>query len=100
MAFNRDEGYHGSEAVEGGKLKGSTGKSDYFFFYCPKCNDGQILRVLEYAARKSAPMIERNEKKQPKEPINLAFHLYCPVCQLEDFVKIDNNHQSERFETR
>ena len=97
MAFNQNKAYHGSEEVTGGRLKGTTGKTDYFFFHCSKCNNGEIMRVLECESRKTAPMVERNEKRQPKESINLAFHLYCPVCQLEDFVKIDNNHQSERL---
>jgi uncharacterized membrane protein YukC len=52
------------------------------------------MRILEYEMRDAAPPIKRQEKKTPKEYINLAFLLYCPNCQFEDFIKIDNNHQA------
>jgi hypothetical protein len=97
MAFNNGKPYHGSGAVEGGRLRGRTGRTDYFFFLCPNCNDGQIMRILEYESRTAAPLVERSEKKRPKEPFNLAFHLYCPICQLEDFVKIDNGHRADKL---
>ncbi len=91
-AFNRGEPYHGSEAVRKGKLTGRTGRTDYFFFLCPDCKDGQVLRVLEYEFRNAAPPIQRREKKTPKKYFNVALHLYCPNCQFEDFVKLDNDH--------
>ncbi len=94
MAFNNGEAYHGSSAVSHGKLSGRTGGSDYFFFLCPKCNDGQVLRVLEFELRDAARSVYRKEKKKPRQNFNIAFHLYCPQCQFEDFVKLDNNHQS------
>jgi hypothetical protein len=93
MAFNRGKGYHGSSTVEGGKLRGRTGQTDYFFFICPKCPGEQVMRVLEYTLRDS-PTVERPEKKRPTEHFNMALHLYCPNCQHEDFIKIDNNHQA------
>lgn len=92
MAFNRGQPYHGSEAVTGGNLKGKTGTTDYFFFLCPKCADDQVMRILEYDFRKAASPVERQEKRTPVEHFNLAFHLYCPNCQFEDFIKIDNDH--------
>lgn len=92
MAFNAGKAYHGSEAVEGGKLRGRTGHSDYFFFLCPKCPDDQIMRILEHEFRDPCPPVPRQESKRPAEYFNLAFHLYCPNCHFEDFVKIDNNH--------
>jgi hypothetical protein len=97
MAFNNGRPYHGSEEVSGGRLTGATGGSDYFFFRCPKCPDDQIMRVLEYEFRDDAPPKERQEKKRPKQYFNLVFHLYCPHCQFEDFIKIDNNHLAGRF---
>ena len=97
MPFNNGKPYHGSQAVEGGRLKGRTGRTDYFFFLCPICNDGQIMRILEYEFRPVTRFVERSEKKTPKEPFNLAFHLYCPICQLEDFVKIDNDHRADKI---
>jgi len=92
MAFNQGRAYHGSLAVEGGKLKGATGNTDYFFFICPKCEGDQTMRVMEYTARTPAPPVERTERKKPTRYFNLAFRLYCPVCQFEDFIKIDNDH--------
>ena len=93
MAFNGDKPYHGTTDVAGGKLTGKTGTTDYFFFLCPKCNNGNVLRVLEYENR-NAPSKDRGEKKRPSMNINLAFHLHCTVCDFEDFIKIDNNHPS------
>jgi hypothetical protein len=98
MAFNRGKGYHGSDQVSGGKLTGRTGQTDYFFFICPACKDNQILRILEYEFRKAAEPRDRAEKKRPVEYFNVAFHLYCPSCQFEDFVKLDNDHQAGRLE--
>lgn len=97
MVFNRGKAYHGSEAVESGKLRGNTGRTDYFFFLCPQCFDDQILRILDYEFREPAPPVDRQERKSPAKYFNLAFHLYCPSCQFEDFVKIDNNHSAGRL---
>lgn len=94
MAFSNGQGYHGTVAVTGGKLKGRTGGTDYFFFICPSCQNDQVMRILEYEFRNPAPPVDRGERKKPREYFNLAFHLYCPSCHFEDFVKIDNNHQA------
>jgi len=93
MAFNGGKAYHGSAAIEGGKLRGMTGNTDYFFFICPRCKGDYTLRVLEYTAREAAPPVKRNEKKTPAQYFNLVFHLYCPACEFEDFVKLDNDHR-------
>ena len=63
MAFNRGQPYHGSDAVEGGKLSGKTGQTDYFFFLCPKCDDGQILRVLDLDFRKDFQSVDRKRRR-------------------------------------
>ena len=65
MAFNQEKAYHGSAAVEGGKLRGKTGRTDYFFFLCPQCSDDQVLRVLDYEFREPEPPMNRQEKKSP-----------------------------------
>jgi hypothetical protein len=93
VVFNSGKAYHGSVEVSNGKLHGRTGMTDYFFFICPKCENNQVLRILEYEFRNGVKT-ERNEKKKPQEFFTLAFHIYCPNCQLEDFIKIDNSHQS------
>lgn len=48
--FNKGKAYHGSESVMNGGLKGST-DTDYFYFFCPKCPDQEIMRVLDYEVR-------------------------------------------------
>ncbi len=94
MAFNIGKPYHGPEAVQDGKLRGQTGRSDYFFFLCPRCDADQALRILEYEFREPSPPTERVETKKPTQYFNLAFRLYCPNCLFEDFIKIDNNHKT------
>ena len=94
MGFNGGKPYHGTSAISNGKLTGKTGTTDYFFFLCPRCDNGNVMRVLEYENRSTIPIIDRGEKKRPTMSINLALHLHCTVCSFEDFVKIDNNHQS------
>ncbi len=36
MKSNHGKAYHGSSAVEGGKLKGKTGTTDYFLLRLPE----------------------------------------------------------------
>lgn len=96
MTFNGGHAYHGSDEVVGGKLTGKTGKTDYFFFLCPKCEGEQVMRILDYDLRKGLST-ERNESKDRKQVLNVAFHLFCPVCQFEDFIKIDNDHPAGKL---
>ena len=93
MAFNNGKPFHGSSDVEGGRLRGRTGETDYFFFLCPRCEGEQVMRILEYELEPTPP-VERQERKQPKTYFRVAFHLYCPICECEDFVKMDNTHPS------
>jgi len=51
--FNKGKSYHGSDDVSGGKLKGETCLTDHFYFLCSKCEDKQIIRVLEREIPKS-----------------------------------------------
>ena len=88
--FNQGRPFHGSENVMGGKLMGST-DTDYFYFFCPKCRNTQILQILDFGIIKDGP-VERykKERKKAKRDFTIAFKLYCPECKLEDFVKISN----------
>lgn len=89
--FNQGEPYHGSDAVQSGKLKGTT-DTDYFYFLCPVCENQQVMRILEYTVHevlKENPYNKSFEKKAT-EGFTLAFHIYCEKCKLEDFVKISN----------
>lgn len=90
--FNNGKPYHGSEAVENGRLEGATGLTDYFFFFCPQCPDRHILRILDYSVHRELAENPANkilEKKAAKAFI-LVFKLYWENCRHEDFVKIDN----------
>jgi hypothetical protein len=90
--FNSGKPYHGSEAVTSGKLQGSTAETDYFYFFCPKCPDNRILRILDYDQHGEESENPYNEqfKKKAKRGFALVFHIYCENCKHEDFVKISN----------
>jgi hypothetical protein len=90
--FNNGKPYHGSDAVEGGKLQGATGRTDYYFFFCPNCPDRHIMRILDYEVRRELPENPCNKVFQEKasKAFILAFKLYCENCKHTDFVKIDN----------
>src|SRR5262245_30469242 len=92
--FNNGKPYHGSEAVCDGKLKGATGQTDYFFFFCPKCPDQFIMRILDYGVHRHEEVnpvnVETQLQKKAAQGFILVFKLYCEQCKHEDFVKIDN----------
>ena len=46
--FKNGRSYHGYDEIMGGKLKGATDRQDYFYFFCPKYPDNQIMCILEY----------------------------------------------------
>lgn len=89
--FNNGKAYHGSESVTNGRLTGST-DTDYFYFFCPKCPDKHIMRVLDYGVRADEAENPYNSEftKKAKRGFTLAFELYCEKCKLKDFVKISN----------
>ena len=90
--FNSGRLYHGSDAVSDGQLKGASGETDYFYFFCPKCPDEQILRILEYGVHEEVPENPYNNecKSNAKYGFTLAFKLHCEKCGNEDFVKVSN----------
>lgn len=88
--FNGGKAYHGSSAVEGGKLRGAT-DTDYFYFFCPSCPGEHLLRVLDYELRAESPKFPYPElKPTPAKGFVLAFKVHCQKCGLTDFVKIGN----------
>lgn len=90
--FNGGKAYHGSAEVEGGRLRGAT-DTDYFYFFCPKCPDSEILRVLDYEVRHEQannPYNEQLGKPKASKGFVLAFKLYCQRCGFLDFTKIGN----------
>lgn len=90
--FNNGRPYHGSSEVENGKLKGATGETDYFYFFCPKCPDDEIVRILEYSEHIANKDNSYNTKtsSQAKYSFSLVFKFHCEKCGHTDFVKISN----------
>lgn len=90
--FNSGKPYHGSPAVQNGKLTGATDQTDYFYFFCPKCSGKQIMRILEYGVQEETEENRYNSEfgRKAKHGFMLAFKLCCESCKHSDFVKISN----------
>jgi len=90
--FNNGKPYHGSDQINGGRLEGATGETDYFYFFCPKCTDREIMRILEYGEHEKEPANKYNAKcrSKAKYGFTLVFKLYCEKCGYCDFVKLSN----------
>ena len=90
--FNNGKPYHGSEEVIDGKLKGATDATDYFYFFCPKCPNNEIMRILEYGVHSEETKNPYNKscKSKAKYGFTLVFKLHCEKCEFTDFVKISN----------
>jgi len=80
--FNNGKSYHGSEAVSDGNLTGST-DTDYFYFFCPKCPDKQLMRILDYDTHVEEKENPYNPefKKKAKKAFTLVFQIYCEKLQ-------------------
>ena len=89
--FNNGRPYHGSEAVKRGNLQGAT-DTDYFYFFCPKCSDRRIMRILDYGVHQQLDDNPYNDSftLKAKGGFVLAFKLHCEKCGHTDFVKISN----------
>lgn len=90
--FHGGQPYHGSRAVEQGKLRGATGETDYFYFFCPQCPGDEIMRILEYDVHAEQPDNPYNDhcRSKAKYGFILAFKLHCEKCRHTDFVKVSN----------
>jgi len=90
--FNSGRPYHGSRAVERGKLRGATAETDYFYFFCPKCPGDEAMRILDYDVHAEQPENPYNEHchSKAKHGFVLVFKLHCEQCRHTDFVKISN----------
>lgn len=72
---------HGTEAVKGGKLKGST-ETDYFHFDCPKCGANQYGLDVELLG------VRDNSGASHPTARTVLLGLNCQLCGLRDLVKI------------
>lgn len=81
----------GSEISRAGGLTGAT-DTDYFYFFCPKCPDKQIMRILKYEVREETKENRYNSefKKKAESGFIIAFTLFCEKCQHDDITKISN----------
>ena len=90
--FNDGRPYHGSREVEQGGMRGATGETDYFYFFCPRCANDEVMRILEYAVHNLEPENQYNEVCRSKAQYGfiLVFKLHCEECTHTDFVKVSN----------
>jgi hypothetical protein len=90
--FNNGTPYCGSKDVVHGKLKGATAEGDYFYFFCPKCKDDEIMRLIEYGVHAQEEENPYNDrcKSKAKCGFTLVFKLHCEKCGFSDFVKVSN----------
>jgi hypothetical protein len=90
--FHDERPYYGSRKIMHGRLKGATDNSDSFYFFCPKCPDREIMRILEYGEHAKEPPNEYDDhfRSKAKYGFALVFKLHCEKCGFSDFVKISN----------
>lgn len=90
--FNNGKPYHGSGEVSGGKLKGATDGTDYFYFFCPHCEGNEVMRIIEYGEHtvKGENPYNLDFKSKAKYGFTLVFKLHCEKCDFTDFVKVSN----------
>lgn len=90
--FNGGRACDGSNAVKDGKLRGATDREGHFYFFCPKCPDDEIMRILEYGVTDEAEKNPYNDQCHSKAQYGFTqiFKLHCDKCGHTDFVRIGN----------
>jgi hypothetical protein len=92
--FNQGKSYHGSDAVQRGQLKGAT-DTDYFYFFCSRCPQDRIVRILDYTIKNDSLENRHNDQLPASAPRSLrsfriVFKFHCDNCGLTDFFKVSN----------
>lgn len=88
--INNGQPFHGSEDISNGKLNDTT-DTDYFYFFCPKCENTQIMQILDFGMMTEGPVeYAKVDRHRVKKDFTIAFELYCQKCKMHDFVKISN----------
>lgn len=86
----KSRSFHGSVNITNGKLTGTT-DTDYFYFFCPKCRNDGILRILDFhIISEGAVELYKGLRPKAKKEFTIGFVLHCPECKLRDYVKISN----------
>ena len=90
--FNNGKPYNGSDEIMRGQLKGATDETDYFYFFCPKCPDREIMRILEYGeeTKQTANKYNAQCKSKAEYGFTLVFKLHCEKCGHSYFFKVSN----------
>lgn len=83
---------HGTDDVMKGHLRGATDATDYFYFFCPKCPDDRLLRILDYEFTRNDKGNKYNEtcKRKAARSFIIAFDITCEECGFHDCVKVSN----------
>jgi len=81
----------GTEDVRNGELTGTT-DTDYFYFLCPKCNDGgtEVMRIINYGNSDDFKFRTDDGKPKIKKPFHFSFELFCDKCKTHTVVKLTN----------
>ncbi len=89
--YNKIVNKFSTSDVENGKLTGTT-DTDYFYFLCPKCDNGgsHIMRILNFGQLKEREFRYKELKLKSNTFMQFCFELYCPNCKLHTVVKLSN----------
>ncbi len=83
---------HGTDNVMEGRLRGATDVTEYFYFFCPKCPDDRLLRILDCCFTKDEKGNKYNDtyKRKAVRSFIIAFDVTCEECGFRDCVKVSN----------
>ena len=75
-----------------GRLHGATDATDYFYFFCPKCPNSRLLRILDYRFTRdeAGDNYIENRKRKACRTFIVAFDIACENCSFRDWVKVSN----------